>query len=102
MFDRAIEEAMCEAMVQEPEFKVGRKGVRKRIEKTYRIVLRRGRTATRLTAAKNALRMKEENPRLSLMQITRKVCQCGKEQHDHQCRENLRQGIIKLKKQTKE
>ena len=62
---------------------------------------KRGRRISRRMLAIEAAKMKEQNPKLSWMQIAQKLCRCGKGQHDSRCRDNLRQGVIALKKESK-
>ena len=77
------------------------KEVKKFLERKYSIPLKKGRKATRLPIARQALAMKNQNPRMSWMQITNKLCRCGKPIHDYNCKENIRRGVSDLKKMLK-
>jgi hypothetical protein len=101
MLQRASEEAMFFAFEQEPAFKQMAQKWRKSTERNYRIALKRGHPLTREISVRRALELKSANPKLSLMQLAQKVCNCGKKVHDLSCRENLRQGIKTMKKKMK-
>jgi hypothetical protein len=45
-----------------------------------------------------ALELKLQDPKLSWMQLTMKLCPCEKKNHDFQCREVIRREVGNLKK----
>jgi len=61
----------------------------------------RGRQSTRRPFALLACEAKQADPKVSWMVLARKLCPCGKERHDAGCRDNLRQGVMLLKKMMK-
>jgi hypothetical protein len=99
--NRTMAEAMLHAFNVDPAFRRIPQKWQKSIERRYRISLKRGHPLTRELAARKALEMKTDNPKFSWMQIAQRVCHCEKRAHDWSCRENLRQGVIILKKKMK-
>jgi hypothetical protein len=59
---------------------------------------RKGRPATMRSRSIQALEMKLNDPTKSWMFLAMRLCPCNQPEHNTQCRENLRQGVIALKR----
>jgi hypothetical protein len=58
---------------------------------------RRGRPGVRRHVAAVALEVNRDNPRMTRLELAKKLCACGKAHHGQKCAERLRRDILRLK-----